>query len=59
MVEDVGTSWVVWRESAQRRVMISVGDRREAFVADDAAVTIAGALERRDASDDAGLNLLK
>jgi hypothetical protein len=44
MVEDVGTSWVVWREGVQRRAMLSIGDRRDAFVADNAAASIAGAL---------------
>jgi hypothetical protein len=44
VVEDVGTTWVVWREGIQRRAMLSIGDRRDAFVADNAAVSIAGAL---------------
>jgi hypothetical protein len=36
--------WTIWREGAQRRVMLSVGDRRDRFVAENVAVTIAGAL---------------
>ncbi len=36
--------WMVWREGAQRRVMLSIGDRRDRFVAMNVAVTIARAL---------------
>lgn len=36
--------WTVWREGAQRRVMLSIGDRRDRFVAANVAMTIAGAL---------------
>jgi hypothetical protein len=36
--------WTIWREGAQRRVMLSIGDRRDRFVAENAAASIAGAL---------------
>jgi hypothetical protein len=37
-------SWFVWREGPQRRVMLSIANRRDAFVADNTATTIATAL---------------
>jgi hypothetical protein len=36
--------WTVWRDGAQRRVMLSIGDRRDRFVAENVAITIGGAL---------------
>jgi hypothetical protein len=36
--------WRVWREGAQRRVMLSIGDQRDASVASIVAESIANAL---------------
>ncbi len=37
-------AWVVWREGVQSRVMCTIGERRDRFVADNVAETIASAL---------------
>lgn len=39
-----GATWTIWREGPQRRVMMAIGERRDAFVAENAARTIASAL---------------
>lgn len=43
-IESGATSWFVWKEGPQRRVLLSISARRDAFVADTAAVTIAVSL---------------
>lgn len=43
-IEAASGSWFVWREGPQRRVMLSIASRRDAFVADNTATTIATAL---------------
>ena len=37
--------WVIWDEGPQRRVMLSIGDRRDRFVAANVAKTIAGCFD--------------
>ncbi len=39
-----GEAWVVWRDGAQPRVMCTIEERRDRFVADNVAGTIASAL---------------
>jgi len=44
VIERTGSSWIVYDETRRDRIMLSIGDRRDGFVAGNAAVSIASAL---------------
>jgi hypothetical protein len=43
-IERTASSWIVYDETVSDRIMLSIGERRDRFVAGNVAVTIASAL---------------
>ena len=45
VIEERGSSWLVYDAGQTDRVLLSIGDRRDRFIAENVAVTIATALD--------------